>query len=358
MVRRFRAARLLALALTCGCAAWPSDPANEPEGVSTALPSLGAGQIEALGRQLTTHFLTGDADALSERLDETMLSVLGDVPAFLKSVNETLGGELEVLEERTIPWLGGGVYIRRARYSRQVLPFDLMWTMDAAGRVIGLFYRPAPLEAPGPNESRHTASRLRLPFEGRWYVYWGGRSLAENHHVGARDQRYAYDFVVVAENSTHRGDGSDNQHYYAFGRPIVAPAGGTVVSVENRVPDNRPGVMNPIQPLGNHVVIDHGNGEYSFMAHFQRGTVLVRAGEVVLRGQVLARCGNSGNSSEPHLHYHLQDKARFGQGDGLPAQFLGYLLDGHPVWRGEPTRGRAVEHVDDIVNIHEPKEEP
>jgi hypothetical protein len=348
MAGPYRIACLLGLAFASSCASTSGVPAAKQ-----SVPD----QIRAFGRELTALLYAGDASALEARLDEPMRLLLRDVPAFVQSFNRGFGAELEMLEERVIPWLSGGVYVRRARYAEQSLIFDLYWTTDGGGRVIGLHYRPAPTEAPGPHESYATASHLRLPFEDDWYVYWGGRSVAENYHVEARDQRYAYDFVVVHEGSTHRKDGSANAHYYAFGRPIVAPAGGMVVAMTNDVPDNRPGLMNALQPLGNHVVIAHGNGEFSFMAHFQRGTVLVRSGEIVARGQVLARCGNSGNSSEPHLHYHLQDTSTFGKGDGLPAQFEGFALDGQPTLRGEPTRGRMIEHLGDIFNIHEPMDD-
>jgi len=354
MPRRRRVAWLVALAVACGCSSASIEaPAQPPAG-----PPPSAEQVAALGQELTVQLYAGDAEAIHARLSDEMREVLPDVPAFVAAINEQLGVEVELLDERIVPWMNGGVYSRRARFSEQSLPFDMTWTMDGAGRVIGLHYQPAPVEAPGKFESYRTRTNLRLPVEDRWYVYWGGRSMVENYHIVARDQRYAYDLVVVFEGSTHRNDGSANQHYYAFGRPVVAPADGTVVLAANDIPDNRPGLMNAIQPLGNHVIIDHGNGEFSVMAHFQRGTVLVRPGEEVSRGQVLARCGNSGNSSEPHLHYHLQDSPRFGQGDGLPAQFQGYLLGERTVWRGEPTRGQAVEHAGDIRNIHEPVQAP
>jgi len=352
--RRTRAVWLLALALGCGCTATPG-PAEPP---APTLPAPSAEQVAALGQELTAQLYARDAGAIDARLSDEMRTLLSDVPVFLEAMNEQLGVEIEVLEEHIVPWLGGGVYSRRARFSEQTLPFDVTWTMDASGTVVGLHYQPALPEPPGPYEDYRTRSNLRLPFEDRWYVYWGGRSVAENYHIVAPDQRYAYDLVVEHDGSTHRGDGTANEHYYAFGRPIVAPADGKVVITANDVPDNRPGLMNPFQPLGNHVIIDHGNGEFSFMAHFQQFTVLVRPGEAVRKGQVLARCGNSGNSSEPHLHYHLQDSPRFGQGDGLPAQFQGYELDGKKIWRGEPTRGRAVEHFSDVRNIHQPIKNP
>ena len=100
--------------------------------------------------------------------------------------------------------------------------------------------------------------------------------------------------------------------------------------------------MNPAQPAGNHVVIDHGNGEYSLLAHFRRGTVTVHAGDRVKAGELLGHCGNSGNSSEPHLHIHLQNASKFGSGEGLPMQFRDYCANGKPVATGEPRKGQTI----------------
>ena len=112
--------------------------------------------------------------------------------------------------------------------------------------------------------------------------------------------------------------------------------------VAESVDDNVPGSMNPAVPAGNHLVIDHGNGEYSLLAHFRKGTVAVKTGDKVEPGQLVGRCGNSGNSSEPHLHYHLQNAPRFGKGEGLPAQFRDYCEDGRAVAVGEPRRAQRV----------------
>jgi murein DD-endopeptidase MepM/ murein hydrolase activator NlpD len=158
-----------------------------------------------------------------------------------------------------------------------------------------------------------------------------------------RDQRFAYDLLVVKDGATHAGDGTKNEQFYAYNQPIVAPGAGQVVTVVDGVPDNVPGTMNPAKAAGNHVVIAHGNGEFSLLAHLKPGTIKVKVGQAVQAGQPVGLCGNSGNSSEAHLHYHLQNSAGFGQGEGLPAQFLNYKADGKAVERGEPTQGQVVQ---------------
>ena len=112
--------------------------------------------------------------------------------------------------------------------------------------------------------------------------------------------------VLDEQDTSHRGDGQSNDQYYAWGKKVVAPGAGTIVAMENGVEDNEPGAMNPEQLLGNYVFLDHGNGEYSLIAHFQKGSIKVKQGEVVERGALLGLVGNSGNSSEAHIHYHME----------------------------------------------------
>ena len=133
-----------------------------------------------------------------------------------------------------------------------------------------------------------------------------------------RGQRFAYDLLVMKDGGSHEGDGSKLEQYFAFGKPVLAPADGVVTAMESNLPDMTPGKMDPAHAMGNHVIIDHGNGEFSFLCHLRNGSVKVKPGDKVSSGQEIARCGNSGNTSEPHLHYHLQATGTFGDGDGLP----------------------------------------
>jgi murein DD-endopeptidase MepM/ murein hydrolase activator NlpD len=187
-----------------------------------------------------------------------------------------------------------------------------------------------------------TQTTLSLPFAGEWYVYWGGRAIAQNYHARARDQRFAYDFMILRDGRSHSGTGRHNEDYFCFGQSIHAPGPGTVVAMDNGEPDRTPGEMPIENPLGNHVIIDHGCGEFSFLAHLRQGSVAVRLGDQVFVGQSIAECGNSGHSSEPHLHYHLQTTGIVFRGDGLPAQFVNYVADNNAITRGEPVAGQQV----------------
>ena len=187
-----------------------------------------------------------------------------------------------------------------------------------------------------------TQTMLTLPFDGEWYVYWGGRTIARNYHAATRDQRFAYDFLVLHNGKSHRGTGERNTDYFCFGLAVYAPGNGVVVSMANAEPDLGPGETRLDNPLGNYVILDHGCGEFSFLAHLRQGSVVVCQGDGVTAGQFIGECGNSGHSSEPHLHYHLQTTATSFQGEGLPAQFSQYIANGKWTLRGEPVAGQKV----------------
>ncbi len=188
-----------------------------------------------------------------------------------------------------------------------------------------------------------TRTPLRLPFHGEWTVVWGGSAIQDNYHAVSNDQRFAYDLWVVRDGSSHGGEGTLPSDYYCFGLPVLAPARGTVVWARDGLPDNRPGQLDPGEPFGNGVMLDHGNGEFSVLAHFRRDSVRVERGQHVAEGEALGECGNSGNSSEPHLHYHLQNGPDLMVSEGLPARFVDYLANGAPVERGMPVKGERVQ---------------
>ena len=201
-----------------------------------------------------------------------------------------------------------------------------------------------PDEYPSAYLNYETKTQLELPFDEEWWVFWGGRTVDENYHAAHKVQRFALDIVQNVNGSTYSGNGSQNEDYYCFGEQLNAPGNGTIITVMNSVPDNIPGEFNPDIPEGNHVIIDHENGEYSMMAHFMEGSIVVSVGDVVEKGQELGKAGNSGNSSEPHLHYQLQTTANPINGEGLPAQFLNYYADEKFVENGEPVRSQYIKN--------------
>lgn len=189
-----------------------------------------------------------------------------------------------------------------------------------------------------------------LPFEGVWWVANGGPDPSTSHSWNLIGQRYAYDFVIADKSGkSYRHEGRRVEDYPAFGAPVLAPADGLVVAVQDRHRDCPwPGMVDPLawSILGNYVVIRHANNEYSLLAHLRRGSLRVRPGDRVVRGQVLGECGNSGHSTEPHLHFQVQDHPNFFLAASLPVRFSRWCRvrgeDCQRVEEGFPVRG---EHV-------------
>lgn len=309
------------------------------------LPARADEATLAAGRDYTVRFQSGDLDTLWQRMTREMRQVLGAPDALSRlrdSVEAGFGPEQAVLSETAERQAGHRVYLRVARHADNPAPLVTQWTLDDAGGIAGFFIRPAQQPAESRFLDYQTKAALRLPFEGTWQVFWGGRMPEQNYHAVDRGQRFALDLLVVEDGSTHAGDGLAPEDYHCWGRPILAPAAGVVAAVTDGLPDQTPGSMDPENPAGNHVVLDLGNDEFAFLAHLRRGSVTVKPGARVESGQEIGRCGNSGNTSEPHLHIHLQTTPVLGEGEGLPAFFNAYVADGEPVARGEPVRGQTI----------------
>lgn len=196
--------------------------------------------------------------------------------------------------------------------------------------------RQAAARATGDVLAYRQKTRYSLPFSDEWYVFNGGPDRGTSHSWDLVAQRYAYDFVVVGEGLRRWRDGTRGQahrDYLCYGLPILAPADGVVVVVEDGVrdaPGPGTGWLDPFVAhiAGNQVVIEHAPEEFSLLAHLAAGSVEVETGDHVTRGQRVAACGNSGNTTEPHLHFQVQDRADFYAAAGLPVAFDGVSVDG------------------------------
>jgi murein DD-endopeptidase MepM/ murein hydrolase activator NlpD len=229
----------------------------------------------------------------------------------------------------------------------------LPWTRTRAAGYVGLLAvsaMPLAYETyPSSRDGHPSQVRFRLPLDGPVTVAWGGPARSVNYHVVAPAQRWAYDLLVRRAGRSFRENGTALTDYYAYGLPVLAPAEGVVRFVSDGAPDKAIGVRNlDTRSCGNRVVIEVAREEFLFLCHLQAGSIGVQAGERVVAGQVLARVGNSGRSSEPHLHVHLQTTPQPDFGEGIPLYFHDYRHDGRLVVRGVPTGGRygqVVEHA-------------
>ena len=168
-----------------------------------------------------------------------------------------------------------------------------------------------------------------LPFKGEWTVFWGGDTKELNYHVESQAQKNAFDIIITDGNgSTHKSDGKTNEDYYAFGKEIFAPCDGEIVLVVDGVKDNKVGEMNTFNVGGNMAILRTVQNEYLVFCHFKHQSLKVNEGQKIKQGQLLGLCGNSGNSSEPHLHFHIQNVEDMNNATGIKCYFDKLMVNG------------------------------
>ena len=191
---------------------------------------------------------------------------------------------------------------------------------------------------------------IGTPLRGDYWIAGNAPSENSEHRnahmiLQARDyfaQRYAIDFVQIDKaGKTYHGNKSKNTNYFCYGKDVISVSPGRVIEVKNDMPENTPQSGKLAVPInldtigGNHIVIAIGGGKYAFYAHLIPNSIKVKVGDVVHQGQVIAKVGNTGNSSEPHLHFHIVNKPSFLAADGTP-----YLFDTFQVRPATVTKGK------------------
>lgn len=266
--------------------------------------------VRTWGRRYTDWFFNDQLNALYARfapryhdaVDSAKLVALRD------KVRSELGAKQYVVTETVTPRASYAVYDQTITVEKIAQLVTVRSAIDSTGQINAFVVLPSPqTEAVSAFLDYQTKTALRLPFKGAWRVVWGGRTIAQNPYAAYPDQRFAYDFVPSES-----------------GAPVIAPGAGTIADV-----------VDSASALGSYVVIDHGNGEYSFLAHLQHGSIVVARGQHVSQGATIGHC-------DEHLHYHIQSTPSLMVGAGMPAQFEHYVADGTPVDRGEPTRGQSI----------------
>jgi murein DD-endopeptidase MepM/ murein hydrolase activator NlpD len=218
---------------------------------------------------------------------------------------------------------------------------------SADSKIAGLFIQldNIPAEPDSIPVLERNVTALSLPFREEWTIFWGGDTKELNQHVGERPQKNAFDIGITdSEGKSYKTNGKKNEDYYAFGKEIIAPCDGEVVEVVDGVRDNVPGKFNKVDVAGNYVLLKAAEGEYLFFAHFKNGSVRVKKGDKVKKGQMLGQCGNSGNSSEPHLHFHIQTIDKNGP-IGVKCYFEKIMVNGVMKEDYSPIKGDKVRNL-------------
>lgn len=298
------------------------------------------------GRHIIELFYAGEVLAIWSASTPDMQKAFGSYDSLEKLRDKLIaqfGTEYEVFSEHTEIKEDLKIYTRVSQWTNAEAPLVLIVAINNFDKVAGFWIKPQAVAAFSPHLKYQVKSKLRIPVSGEWFVYWGGRTIEENYHAVDKGQRFAIDLLILENEKSHKESSSSLGDYHCWGKPILASAGGVVVNVVDRLPDQAIGASDSTNPAGNHVVIDFGNKEYGFFAHMQNNSICVSKGDHVASGQEIGLCGNSGNSSEPHLHFHLQTSPILGQGEGLPAQFRNYRADGVLTSLGEPAKGQIIQ---------------
>ncbi len=187
-----------------------------------------------------------------------------------------------------------------------------------------------------------------FPLRGSWFTA-AGPSLISHHRWGSI-QEFAFDFIKVGKDQlTYKSSGENLTDYYAYGQPIYAIGDGVVVSVLDEISESSDNIKKPSETeseyfkrmksyqeelmskgfkyiFGNHIVIRHENNEYSSYFHLKHGSVAVKKGDRIKQGQLIAGLGHSGNSTEPHLHFHISNGENIAYSRSLPVEFDNIIL--------------------------------
>jgi Peptidase family M23 len=244
--------------------------------------------------------------------------------------------------------------LRRRHFARLVATLVLAgFCFWPAGWQVGV----AAITYPYALAKTRPSATVRLPTDAPMRVIWGGDDVAHNRHAALPDQRWAYDLTVEPA----LGGSSRLEDYGCWGVPVVAPLAGKIHVAHDGEVDRVPGKRSKEYraPLGNHVVIGLSetsqDAAYLIVAHLKKDSIVVHEGDVVAEGAPIGACGNSGNTSEPHVHIHVQRQDPRGRpvnfSEGLPLFFRDH--DGAPMPLGgvdvvgerAVARGVVVRHV-------------
>lgn len=262
---------------------------------------------------------------------------LSKLTEFLTGLKSQAGS---ITKREFVRYENGTVAQYKTNFERALYALNI--SVDNNSKINGFSVTPFKDRSNLPKIERNI-TKLKLPFSGEWTVFWGGDTKELNYHVVEESQKNAFDLVIRNEKgNSFKTDGLTNEDYYAFGKELIAPSDGEIVLVVDGVKDNKPGEMNPIYVPGNTVIIKTINNEYLFFAHFKQHSIQVKQGQKIKQGDLLGLCGNSGNSSEPHLHFHIQNVENIIYATGVKCYFDEIIVNGELMTDYSPIKDEKI----------------
>jgi len=185
--------------------------------------------------------------------------------------------------------------------------------------------------------------KISLPFSGEWSVYQAFDG--EWTHKGK--YKYAYDFIKIKNGKSYKNDGLMLSDYYAFGESILSPVSGYIVDARDDLVDNIIGEVDRVNNWGNYIIIKSDFGFFVEISHIMQNSLMVKIGDYIKLNQVIAKCGNSGYSPEPHIHIQVQE---LGLINAFTKEFLfsEYYIEDRLFFNSLPQTGEVIKSI--IIN--------
>jgi hypothetical protein len=320
-------------------------------GAGSATPVLGSdGRYRAVYELVLTN-----TKPVPASLDAVDVLDAADGSKLLGLKGKDLTGNLRTLDVQPVkgaslpPNESRLLYITAVFDTRADIPDALDHRLEVEGADNPGATKPSPLsyKAGRLDLSEDPPPVLSPPLAGRgWIAINGCCGLGHPHRESVQSvngklynsQRFAVDFMRLdSDGRLVEGDASKNSNFAGYAAPVMAAGDGVVVSTLDELEDNEPGALpdpavftelGMVSVDGNHVVIDHGGGLYSFYAHLQKGSIEVEVGDEIRAGSELGLLGNTGNSSAPHMHFHVMNGPSPLGSEGVPYVFDSFRLAG------------------------------
>ncbi len=286
-----------------------------------------ASQTEQIGfKKVVSEFRSAYNDSNDEAIhtlfDDVLQTLLPkeETMYFLNTVRSNFGA----IKKMEFYDVNNSAHVYRTTFDKAIV--DVSISLNKKNQILALFIPRNNFE--NSSVLKRNATKMVFPFKEEAFVYWGGEAPELNYHMEDLSQQYALDILMVANGAPYKGNPTENESYFVFGKDIIAPCDATVVKIIDGIKDNVPGTLNTSDITGNTIILETARKEYLLFAHLKENSIAYKEGTSVKQGQVIAQCGNSGNSFQAHLHFQLQNTADLFNTIGAKVYFDEIIVNG------------------------------